>query len=392
MKIYLDNAATTKCDKSVFKAMAPYFCEKFGNSNSLHGFGREASNAVIKARKQVADFLNCDCKEVFFTSGATESNNWALNGVAQTLKNRGNHIITTEIEHPCILATTEYLSKNGFKITYIKPRKNGIVKISDIEKAITEKTILCSVMFANNEIGTIQPISGIGRMIKKIRKKNKRIFPFFHTDAAQAVNYLDCDVEKLNVDMVSLSGHKIYGPKGIGALYVRKGTPIAPFMRGGHQEKGLRAGTLNVSGIVGLGKAIELVEKYQRKNSGIEQLRDYLIDNILKKIPGAKLNGDRKNRLQNNVNFSFEKAEGESVLISLEAKGIAVSTGSACASMNLSPSHVLLAIGLPHILSHSSIRFSLGRNTTKSEIDYLLKVLPPIVKKIRKIAEGIKIE
>ncbi|MCK4744981.1 IscS subfamily cysteine desulfurase [Candidatus Parcubacteria bacterium] len=391
MIIYLDNAATTPCDKTVLNEMLPYFCEKFGNPNSLHSFGQEAKQGISKARKMSAAFLNCDCKEVFFTSGATESNNWALKGVAQALKKRGNHIITTEIEHPCILATAEYLAKQGFKITYIKPQKNGIIKISDVEKAITEKTILISVMYANNEIGTIQPIGGIGRMIRMIRSKNRRIFPFFHTDAAQAVNYLDCDVEKLGVDMLSLSGHKIYGPKGIGALYIRKGTPIAPFMHGGHQEKGMRSGTLNVPAIVGLGKAIELVGKYQLKNSEIEQLRDYLIDNILKKIPAAKLNGDRKKRLQNNVNFSFEKAEGESVLMSLEVKGIAVSTGSACASGDLSPSHVLLAIGLPHISAHGSLRITLGRQTTKQKIDYLLKVLPPIVEKIRKIARGIKI-
>ena len=391
MIIYLDNAATTPCDKTVLNEMLPYFCEKFGNPNSLHSFGQEAKQGISKARKMSAAFLNCDCKEVFFTSGATESNNWALKGVAQALKRRGNHIITTEIEHPCILATAEYLAKQGFKITYIKPLKNGIVKISDIEKAITKKTILVSVMYANNEIGTIQPIGKIGRMIKKIRKQNKRIFPFFHTDAAQAVNYLDCDVEKLNIDLLSLSGHKIYGPKGIGVLYVRKGTPITPFMHGGHQEKGLRAGTLNVPAIAGLGKAIELIGKYQQKNSEIERLSDYLIDNILKKIPAARLNGDRKNRLQNNINFSFKKAEGESVLMSLKAKGIAVSTGSACASGDLYPSHVLLAIGLPHISAHSSLRVTIGRQTTKKEIDYLLKVLPPIVEKIRKIAKGIKI-
>lgn len=391
MTIYLDNAAATPCDRAVFKAMEPYFCEKFGNPNSLHSFGQEAKQGIRQARRLMADFLNCDCAEIFFTSGATESNNWALKGVAQALKKQGNHIITTEIEHPCILATAEYLAKQGFKITYLKPQKNGIVKISDIEKAITKKTVLISVMYANNEIGTIQPISEIGRLVKKIKKQNKQIFPFFHTDAAQAVNYLDCNVEKLGVDLLSLSGHKIYGPKGIGALYIKKRIPIAPFMHGGHQEKGLRAGTLNVPAIVGIGKAIELVEKYQTKNSETEQLRDYLIENILKKISGSQLNGDKKNRLPNSVNFSFRGVEGESVLMMLDAEGIAASTGSACASASLESSHVLLALGLPHILSHSSIRITLGRQTTKKEIDYLLKVLPQIIEKIRKITGGIKL-
>lgn len=379
-RIYLDHAATTYLDQRVFQAMRPYFLKKFGNPASIHSFGQEAQAAVDKAREKVAAFLRCKPEEIIFTSGATESNNLALKGIVKALKEKGNHIITSAIEHHSILEPCEVLEKEGIEITKLLPNKKGIIDPKDVEKAITKKTILISIMYANNEVGTIQPIPEIG----KIAQKNNIIM---HTDAVQAAAYLNCHVDKLKVDLLSLSGHKFYGPKGIGILYIRKGTPIKSIQQGGHQEYELRAGTLNVPGIVGIGEAIKLVAKDQKKaNKRIERLRDKLINGILKLIPDAQLNGSLIQRLPNNANLCFKNTEGESMLINLDFEGIAVSTGSACSSKSLKPSHVLLAMGIPPELAHGSIRFTLGKSTTKADIDKVIKIMPKIVKKLRKMS------
>lgn len=389
MKIYLDYAATTPTDKRVLQEMKPYFTEKFGNPHSLHSFGQEAQKAVDKSRKIIANFLNCSLNEIIFTSGATESNNFALKGVIKATPVKNPHIITTQIEHPSILKPSKSLEKQGVKITYLPPSPEGIMNKKVVQKAITDNTVLVSIMYANNEIGTIQPIQEIGEMIEKInskREEEKRII--FHTDAVQAIGYLNCDIKKLKVDLLTASAHKIYGPKGIGFLFIKEGTKIERIQDGGEQERNLRSGTLNVPGIVGLGKAIELLQEpeHQEEIKRTKELRDYLVQEIIANISDVQINGSIKERLHNNINLSFKNVEGESILLNLDLEQIAVSTGSACASGSLEPSHVLKALGLPPEIAHSSIRFSLGRYTTKKEIDYLLSVLPKIINRLRKIS------
>jgi len=395
-KIYLDYAASTPVDEEVLEEMIPYFSQKFGNPSSIHTFGQEAMEAVDKARQQVADFLGCGAGEIIFTSGATESNNLAIKGIIKATKNEKlktknfvPHIITSAIEHHCVLNTGKVVQREGSETTFLKVDKDGLVNLEDMKKAIKENTILVSIMYANNEVGTIEPIAEIGEIIKEInieREKNKLPKIYFHTDAVQAANYLDCDVNKLGVDLLSLSGHKIYGPKGIGILYIRRGTKIKSIQQGGEQEYNLRAGTHNVPGIVGIGKAISLIPKHRKKMEDIRKLRDYLIDEILKNIPNTKLNGSREFRLPHNANFSFQGVEGESILMLLDQEGIAVSTGSACSSASLEPSHVLSAMGIPPEIAHASVRFTLGKDTTKEEIDFVLKVLIEKIKRLREIS------
>ncbi len=392
-KIYLDYAATTPVDKEVNKEMQPYFSDKFGNPLSIHSFGQEAQEGVIRARQRVAAFLGCQPSEIIFTSGATESNNLAIRGIIKKIRTGNNigfkpHIITSPIEHHCVLDTCHDLERRDrASVTYLPISREGIVRIQDIEKAISEDTRLISIMYANNEIGTIQPIRQIGQLVKKINAKRsfqKRIV--FHTDAVQASYYLDCRVDRLGVDLLSLSAHKIYGPKGIGALYVRKGTPLAKIQEGGSQEYNLRAGTHNVPGIIGLGAAISQIQNNKSQVEKIGRLRDKLIEGVLKLVPESQLNGSRKHRLPNNANFSFPGAEGESLLVSLDQNGVAVSTGSACAARSLEPSHVLLAIGLKPEEAHCSLRMTLGKYTTDKDIDYVLKILPQIVERLKRIS------
>lgn len=400
-KIYLDYAATTPVDPEVFKAMEPYFCADFGNPSSAHQFGQKARAAVEKARAQVAEFLGCQSGEIIFTSGATESNNLAIKGIVYKIRNqkfypeqsRGAeiqklpHVITSQIEHHCVLDTCKNLEEGGMaEVTYLPVSKEGLMEVSEIERAIKDNTVLVSIMYANNEIGTIQPIEEIGRLLKKInigRSDNKI---YFHTDAVQAINYLNCNVDDLGVDLLSLSAHKFYGPKGVGALYIKEGTPIKKIQDGGAHEFNLRAGTYNTPDIVGLGEAVSKIKNEKLKIKNIEKLRDELIDGVLKNIPNSKLNGSPDMRLPNNANFSFPGAEGESVMMALDLEGFAVSTGSACASENLQPSHVMMALGLPHEDAHTSIRVTLGKYTTEEEINKFLVALPKVVERLRKIS------
>ncbi len=336
--VYLDNSATTRTDEEVVKTMLPYFSESYGNPSSIYKLGRENRKAVEDARDKVAKVLNCETNEIYFTAGGSESDNTAIRGIAHSYQNKGNHIITSKIEHPAVLETCKQLEKEGFEVTYLEVDKNGIIKLEELEKAIKSTTILITIMFANNEIGTIEPIKKIG----EIAKKNN---VFFHTDAVQAIGSIKIDVKKLNIDSLSLSAHKFYGPKGIGALYVRKGIKFDKFIKGGHQERNKRAGTENVSGIVGLGKAIELAyQDLEEHNGKIKELRDYYVEQVEEKIPYIKINGDKENRLPGNSNISFRFIEGEGLLLNLDLKGICASSGSACTSGSLDPSHVLLAI------------------------------------------------
>lgn len=405
-KIYLDHSATTPTDPKVLSSMAPYFDRNFGNASSLHTFGEDALKAVEIARENIAKFLNCKNEEVIFTSGATESDNMAIFGVARAIKrqypDKKLHIITSKIEHPAVMEPCKRLEQEGFEVTYLPVVKNGLVKFSDFKKSIKDSTVLVSVMYVNNEVGTIQPISEIGKEIEKINKtrdhcskencnlENCKKLPhiYFHTDAVQAASYCDCDVKKLKVDLLSLSGHKIYGPKGVGALYMKSGVPFLPLIVGGHQERNKRSGTYNSPGIVGMGKAIELLQtaEYKKEILKIKKLRDYLISQVLKKIPDSKLNGDSESRVEGNANFSLVGAEGESMLIMLDMEGVAVSTGSACSSGSLKPSHVLLAMKIPQEICHNSLRITLGKFTTKDEIDYTVKALVETVKKLRDMA------
>lgn len=392
-KIYLDYAATTPVDEEVFLAMKPYFNEKFGNASSIHQFGQETAQAVVEARHAVAEFLNCQPSEVIFTSGATEGNNAVIKSFGQKIGGQKPHLIISSIEHDCILASSERLEKEGLaEITKLPVDREGIVEIEELKKAVKENTVLVSIMYVNNEIGTIQPIEEIGKLIKELNK-NRRNKIYFHTDAAQAVNYLNCDTQKLGVDFMTLSAHKIYGPKGVGALFVHQNTPFLRFMDGGEQEFKLRAGTHNTPGIVGLGAAIKKIfAKGESAPAGksTKDLRDKLIKGVFDKISGAALNGSWEKRLPNNANFRFEGVEGEALLMSLDIEGIAASTGSACAAKSLSPSHVLLAMGLNHLQTHSSLRFSLGRGTSEAEIDKVLEILPGIVERLRAISGNFK--
>lgn len=376
-KIYLDYAATSPCDPEVLRAMEPFFFEKSGNASSMHAWGQEAQQALEKSRETLASFLGAEPEEIVFTSGGTESNNLALYGRAFAMREKGNHIITSAIEHHAVTEPAQFLRTMGFEVSVVGVDRYGMVSCDDVRKAVTEKTILISVMHANNEIGTIQPIAEIGSWARQ-----KGIC--FHTDAVQTVGHIDVNVKKLNVDLLSLSAHKFYGPKGVGALYIRKGTRLTPIMRGGDQERGRRASTVNTPGIVGLGKAVQLCRE-SMAHEAIEQsaLRDKIIAELTGAIGGVVLNGHPKQRLPNNVNLSFKFIEGESILLNLDMLGIAVSTGSACTSSSLEPSHVLLALGLSHEVAHGSLRISLGRWTTAEEVGEFLKHLPPIVKKLR---------
>jgi cysteine desulfurase len=376
-RIYLDYAATTPCDPEVIAAMQPYFFDKFGNPSSIHSFGQEAKKGVEEARETAASFLGAKPEEIIFTSGGTESDNFAVKGVAYALRKKGNHIITSEIEHHAVSEAVNFLKETGYDVTSVKVDKYGLVDPADVKKAITDKTILISVMHANNEIGTIEPIAEIGRIA---REKGVA----FHTDAVQTVGHIPVNVNELNADLLSLSAHKFYGPKGVGALFVRKGVRLERFLHGGGQERGRRGSTHNTPGIVGLGKALQLCQKSMQEESQFHsRLRERLIKGLLEKIPEVYLNGHPTERLPNNVNISVKYIEGESILLSLDMLGIAASTGSACTSESLEPSSVLLAIGLPHEIAHGSLRFSFGRWTKAEDIDYLLENLPSVVSNLR---------
>lgn len=379
-RIYLDNAATTKTSKEVVDAMLPYFTEDYGNPSSIYEIGQRSKEAITKAREQIAQVIGAKTEEIYFTAGGSESDNWALKAAFEAYSGKGNHIITTKIEHHAILHTCEYLEKQGARITYLDVDENGLVDLEELQKAICPETILISVMFANNEIGTIQPIEEIGAIAKEHGV-------LFHTDAVQAYCQVPIDVDKMHIDMLSISGHKINGPKGIGFLYIRKGVKIRSFIHGGAQERKRRAGTENVPGIVGLGKAVEMAVADMAERTAKEiELRDRMIDAIYKRIPYARLNGDRTRRLPNNVNFSFQFVEGESMLIMLDMAHICASSGSACTSGSLDPSHVLLAIGLPHEIAHGSLRLTLGYDNTQEEIDSVVDEIEKIVARLRSMS------
>lgn len=379
-RIYFDHSATTPVDSEVAKLMLEYMTDKFGNTSSIHCFGREVAKAVEQARKQVASLIGANANEIFFTGGGTEADNWAIKGVANANREKGNHIITTTIEHHAILHTCEYLEKQGFEVTYLPVDEYARVSVEDVKSAITDKTILISVMFANNEVGTLQPIKEIGQLARQ-----KGIY--FHTDAVPAVGNFPVDVNEYNIDLLTMSGHKFHGPKGVGALYIRRGVRIEAFQHGGPQERNRRAGTENVPGIVGLGQAAEIAKRdMKEKITHVQLLRDKLIKGIQERISDSKLNGHLEIRLPGSVNFCFSYVEGESLLLNLDIKGIAASTGSACASGSLDPSHVLLAMGLSHETAQGSLRITLGRDNTKEDIDYCLEVLPEIVGRLRSMS------
>ena len=375
--IYMDHAATTYTKPEVLEEMIPYFTTYFGNPSSIYSLSRETKKAIDIARDKVAKAINANENEIYFTGGGSEADNFAIKGIASAYKQKGNHIITTVIEHHAVLHTCEYLAKNGFEITYLPVDEYGFINIKDLENAITDKTILVSIMFANNEIGTIEPIKEIGALCR-----SKKVL--FHTDAVQAVGHISVDVKEMNIDLLSLAAHKFYGPKGVGALYVRKGIKVENLVHGGGQERNKRAGTENVAGIVGLGKALELAtQNMEASNKKLVYLRDRLINGLLE-IPYSKLNGPRsENRLPGNSNICFNFIEGESILLLLDADGIAGSSGSACTSGSLDPSHVLLAIGVPIEIAHGSLRLSLGDATTEAEVDFVIETVPKIVKRLR---------
>ncbi len=378
--IYLDNAATTKLNPEVFEAMKPYLLDNYSNPASVYSFAQKSKAAVDEAREQIAGMLNAKTNEIYFTAGGSEADNWAVKGVAETFKAKGNHIITSKIEHHAILHTCEYLEKQGFEVTYLDVDADGKISLEELEQAIRPETILISIMFANNEIGTIQPIKEIGEIAKKHGI-------LFHTDAVQAFAHVPIDVEDMNIDMLSASGHKFNGPKGVGFMYLRKGIRLGAYIHGGAQERKRRAGTLNVPGIVGIGEAAKVAAMDMSERMTREcELRDYLIDKVMKEIPFVKLNGHRTDRLPNNANFSFQFIEGESLLIMLDMKGICASSGSACTSGSLDPSHVLLAIGLPHEIAHGSLRLTLSHENTKEELDYVVEQLKLIVDRLRSMS------
>jgi cysteine desulfurase len=379
-KIYLDNAATTKTRPAVVEAMLPYFTESFGNPSSVYELATQNKKAVDEARGIIAKALGAEISDIYFTAGGTEADNWALKATAEAYASKGNHIITSKIEHHAILHTCEYLEKHGMEVSYIDVDENGVIKLEELKKAIRPTTILISVMYANNEIGTVQPIKEIG----EIAKANNILF---HTDAVQAFGQLAMDVNDLNIDMLSASGHKLNGPKGIGFLYIRKGLKLKSFVHGGAQERHRRAGTENVPGIVGFGKAVEIaVETLEARQKQEIELRDHLIKRIMAEIPYVRLNGHRTSRLPNNANFSFQFIEGESLLIMLDMQNICASSGSACTSGSLDPSHVLLSIGLPHEIAHGSLRLTLCEDNTKEEMDYVVEKIKEIVEKLRSMS------
>ena len=378
--IYLDHAATTPVDPRVVEAMLPYYSEKFGNPSSIYSLARESRRALDSARETVAQLLNAQPREIVFTACGTESDNTAIKGVAEANKDRGNHIITTAIEHEAVLETCKYLEKRGFRVTYLPVDSHGTVDLAELEKAITPETILVGVMMANNEVGTVQPLAHIAEIIK-----GRNIS--FHTDAVQAGGSLDLDVDKLGVDLLALSGHKFYAPKGVGVLYVREGTRLMPQLLGGGQEKNRRSGTENVAQIVGLARALELAyEEHPENNPRIQRLRDKLKDGILETVPDTTFNGHPTNRLPNNTSFCFKGVEGEQILLALDLNGVGASTGSACTSASSEPSHVLTAMGVPAALAHGAVRMTLGKGNTEQDVDTVLRLLPDIVEKQRALA------
>ncbi|HBK35298.1 TPA: cysteine desulfurase NifS [Candidatus Uhrbacteria bacterium] len=386
--VYLDHAATTSVDLRVQEVMLSFLDQTYGNPSSLYQKGMEAKHALDQAREQIAKILHAKEQEIIFTSGGTESDNLAILGFARANKEKGKHLITTKLEHHAVLEAMMQLEKNeGFEVTFLEPNKQGLITAKQVKEAVRSDTILVSVMYANNEVGTIFPIAEIGNLLQKYRQEHQQSFPVFHTDACQATGYLDLDCEKLHVDLLTINGSKMYGPKGVGVLFVKQGIKLQPLMFGGGQERSLRPGTENVSGIVGLAKALEIAQK-ERQTESTRQLvlRDFLIERILSTIPKTRLNGHTTERLPNNVNISFEGIEGEALLLYLDHEGIAVSTGSACTSQSLEPSHVLTALGLPHEQAHSSIRFTLGRSTTQKDLEFVLSVLPQVVKKLRSLS------
>jgi len=377
--IYMDHSATTPVDKRVLEFMLPYFDKKYGNASSLHSMGQEAKKALGEAREKIAKVINADPSEIYFTSGGTESNNFAIKGIAFANKDKGKHIITTKIEHDCVLNTCKWLEKIGFEVTYLDVDRYGLIDSGDLEASLRDDTILVSIMHANNEIGTIQDMEEIGKIVGESNA-------YLHTDAVQSVTKIPIDVKKMNVDMLSISSHKIFGPKGVGCLYIRKGVKIDPLMHGGGHEGGLRSGTENIAGIAGFGEAMKIGEEERPKiMPRLEKLRDKIIDNVLK-IDNTFLNGHPKKRLPINANFSFRFIEGESLVLLLDSRGIEASTGSACSSKSLEPSHVLLAIGLKPEDAHGSLRITLGKDNTEKDVDYLLKVLPEIVSELREMS------
>ena len=382
----MDYAATTPLKKEVLEKMLPFFVEKFGNPSTIYEFGQESRRAIDGERKDIADIFHCAPKEIIFTGSGTESVNFALRGVAEAYRDIGKHIVTLKTEHQAVLHTCEYLEKNGYSITYLDTEKDGLVDLEKLKSAIRPDTILVSVMMANNEIGVIQDIQKIGEILEQMRKKES-VLPVFHTDACQAVGFLDIDLRTLGVDLLSFNGGKIYGPKGVGVLYIRKGVRVIPQIQGGGQEYRLRAGTENVPAIIGMGEAFKLaVAERERESKRLEELRDLLIEGIEKNIPKVYLNGHRKKRLPNNVNFSFEGIEGETILLRLDMEGICVSSGSACTSGTVDPSHVLLAIGVPYEIAHGSVRFSLGKDTTREEVLYVIEKMKEVVADMRSIS------
>ncbi|HJD40294.1 MAG TPA: cysteine desulfurase NifS [Candidatus Blautia stercoripullorum] len=379
-RIYLDNAATTKTAQEVVDAMLPYFTESYGNPSSIYELGQRSKEAITKAREEVARVIGAKTEEIYFTGGGSEADNWAIKAAYEAYKSKGNHIITSKIEHHAVLHTCQYLEKQGARVTYLDVDENGLVDLDQLQKAITPETILITIMFANNEIGTIEPVKEIGMIAKEHGI-------LFHTDAVQAFGQVPIDVDELNIDMLSSSAHKINGPKGIGCLYIRKGVKIRSFIHGGAQERKRRAGTENVPGIVGYGVAARMAaESMIERTKKEKELRDYFIRRVLEEVPYTRLNGDPVKRLPNNANFSFQFIEGESLLIMLDMKGIAGSSGSACTSGSLDPSHVLLAIGLPHEIAHGSLRLTLGADTTKEDLDYTLDQIKEIVAKLRNLS------
>jgi cysteine desulfurase len=383
-RIYLDYAATTPTHPEVMKAMLPYFADSFGNPSSIHSYGQEAKDAIERARSKVAALIGARSEEIVFTGSGTEADNFAVKGVALSRQAKGNHIITSSIEHHAVLETCKFLEKQGFSVTYLPVDGYGLVDPTDVKKAITKRTILVSIMHANNECGTIEPIAEIGNIAREAEI-------YFHTDAVQTVGHIPLDVNKSNVDLLSISAHKLYGPKGVGVLYIRKGTRISSFMHGGNQERGRRASTENVPGIVGFGKAAEIAQQEMLEEAQkLTALRDRLIEGILEGIEYTQLNGHPVKRLPNNVNVSINYVEGESILLNLDLDGICASTGSACSSADLEPSHVLVAMGLPHLQAHSSLRFTLGKWTTEEDISKVLDVLPGIISKLRAMSPLMK--
>lgn len=380
MRVYFDHAATTPCDKRVVEAMLPYLMEDFGNADSQHAFGRQTAKGIADARATIAKLINCQPNELYFTASGTESDNWALKGTAFARKNKGNHVIISAIEHHAVLTSAEWLAKQGFKVTLLPPDASGIINVAELEKVIDDQTILVSVMYVNNEVGTIQPI-------KELAKVAHAHGAVFHTDCVQAMPYLRVDVKELGVDLMTMSGHKFYGPKGVGALYIRNGLKLDKLVCGGGQERSQRGGTSNTPAIVGMAKALEIaVEEMQQNNAYIATLRDHFVERVLAEIPYVRFNGNIQHRVPSIANFSFEFVEGEGILMLMDLNGIAVSSGSACSSGSLDPSHVLLAMGVPIEISHGSIRFSFGKHNTMEEVDYAVDKLKETLERLRQMS------